>query len=99
MADGATDLGFGIEIASPGEEFGLESARDRLVEATRDKIAQVADVVGSAAESIVGNLKKLPEGPAEIAIEFGINVGAEGQVPFVTKGSIGANFKVTLTWK
>lgn len=99
MDEDATDLGFSIEIASPGEEFSFESARDRLVDATRDKIAQVADVVGSAAESMVGKLKKLPERPTEISIEFGVNVGAEGQVPFVTKGSIGANFKVTLTWK
>jgi hypothetical protein len=99
MTEETTDLGFSIEIASPGEEFALESARDRLVEATRDKIAQIADVIGGAAESMLENLKKLPEKPTEIAIEFGINVGAEGQVPFVTKGSIGANFKVTLTWK
>jgi hypothetical protein len=37
--------------------------------------------------------------PESIALEFGIQLGGETGIPFVTKGSAEANVKVSVTWK
>lgn len=34
-----------------------------------------------------------------VALEFGLQVGGEAGVPFVTKGTAQANVKVTIEWK
>jgi hypothetical protein len=36
--------------------------------------------------------------PSEVSVEFGITLGGEAGVPFVTKGKADATFKVTSTW-
>ena len=40
-----------------------------------------------------------PARPEEVNVEFGLTLGGEAGVPFVTKGSVGASFKVSATWK
>lgn len=45
--------------------------------------------------------KELIDGvkPKSISFDFGIQLGGEMGVPFVTKGSTKANFKVSITWE
>jgi hypothetical protein len=48
--------------------------------------------------TIFGALKTGDHIPTKLALEFGLDVGGEAGVPFVTKGTIGANFKISLEW-
>jgi hypothetical protein len=36
--------------------------------------------------------------PSKVTLEFGIQVGGETGIPFVTKGTTQANVKVTVEW-
>jgi hypothetical protein len=59
-----------------------------------DTIGQTcADLVESA-QAKLGKMK-----PSELGLEFGISLGGELGVPFVTKGTGEATFTVTATWK
>lgn len=37
--------------------------------------------------------------PESMALEFGVQIGGESGVPFITKGTAQANVKVTVHWK
>ena len=54
--------------------------------------------VRAAAEGILNQLRALKEPPDEVAVEFGVKMGAEtGAV--IAKASTEANFKINLSWK
>lgn len=83
----------GVQAVTP------QSATEDFVRATENKLKEVSELVRKSWQSMVTDISSLPSPPAEIGLEFGIDVGAEAGVPFITKGSLGANFKVTLTWR
>jgi len=37
--------------------------------------------------------------PESVTLEFGVQLGGEAGVPFITKGTVQANVKVTVVWK
>lgn len=37
--------------------------------------------------------------PKSVSFEFGLQLGGEAGIPFVTKGSANANIKITATWE
>jgi hypothetical protein len=66
-----------------------------------NKIRLLGDTIGqTCAELVESAQKKLDKmKPAELSVEFGISLGGELGVPFVTKGTGEATFTVTATWK
>ncbi len=76
-----------------------QGATEDFVRATEEKLTEVADLIKNSLQNLVADISKTAIPPAEIGLEFGIDVGAEGGVPFITKGSIGANFKVSVVWR
>jgi hypothetical protein len=77
----------------------LEGATEDFVQASREKLKQVAGVVKTSWTNLVSEMRAMPDPPSEVSVEFGVDVGAEGGLPFITKGSISANFKVSIVWK
>ncbi len=59
-----------------------------------DTIGQTCAELVESAQAKLGKTK-----PSELSLEFGISLGGELGVPFVTKGTGEATFTVTATWK
>jgi hypothetical protein len=64
-----------------------------------DDITVIGDLVSKVQTQLSAKLAELKPRPTGISIEFGIDAEGEVGIPFVTKGSLGANFTVTLEWK
>lgn len=90
---------FFIELDPGIYGVALQSQDDRFSRATRETLDKVVEVVRESCSAFVEELGGLETKPSELMLEFGVSVGGEAGVPFVTKGSITANFKVALTWK
>jgi hypothetical protein len=88
-----------IQVNSESGPVVPQGATEDFIRATQEKLKQVTEVVRTSWEGMVADISKLPTPPEEIGIEFGVDVGAEGGIPFITKGSIGANFKISLVWR
>ena len=69
-----------------------------FIEGSKEHFERIADVVQVAGETLIERIKKLAQTPSECEVEFGINAEGEVGVPFVTKGTLGANFTVTIKW-
>jgi hypothetical protein len=88
-----------IKISQNSGAVRAESTSEDFTKATQEKLREVSELVKTSWGSMVKDISSMPGAPSEIALEFGIDVGAEGSVPFIAKASIGANFKVSITWK
>lgn len=87
-----------VQVDAGLEGMVPESAGSNLINAAEGGLKDVARLVKGSCSQLITELSGIQGGPKELTLEFGINVGAEGSVPFITKGSIGANFKVSLKW-
>jgi hypothetical protein len=56
-------------------------------------VIRMINEVGAAAKVAAETLK-----PDTLSMEFGLEVGGEAGVPFVTKGTATANFTVSVQW-
>jgi hypothetical protein len=65
---------------------------------TADQLKAVGSVVGQVQAWLFEKVAATIEKPSSFSIEFGIDVEGHAGIPFVTKGSIGANFKVSMEW-
>ncbi len=77
---------------------GTKTAPDNFVKATRESLSEIAGVIEETCDAFVSRVGALEARPSEIVIEFGVNASGEAGIPFITKGSVGANFTVSLTW-
>jgi hypothetical protein len=100
VADEKNSQLFMIQIANnvSGGNVTPEMSVDEFVVGTRERLQAVGQAAADAAGPLLEQFTNAIVKPTELALEFGLNVGGEAGVPFVTKGSIGANFKVTLKW-
>jgi|HubBroStandDraft_6_1064221.scaffolds.fasta_scaffold2225204_1 hypothetical protein len=97
-----------VKLKGKNEELILvESTSRRGVprDAARTTVQRVAqelsDQMGpiSAVANTVRNAFVAVNNPAEIEVEFGLELGGEAGIPVICGGSAKANFKITLTWK
>ena len=65
----------------------------------RKELEAVGYVVDEIQNWLLEKISSLAQKPTKVALEFGIDVEGEAGVPFVTKGSIGANFKISMEWE
>lgn len=91
---------FFIQVTDvPGSgQVSPEMSIEEFVEGTNEKLQTVATVVVEAVGPFFERLSTIAQKPSECSIEFGVNAGGEAGIPFVTKGTVGANFKVTVKW-
>ena len=69
----------------------------RIHEAT-EQFDKALDGMLPAVENIMAKLRDAEFRPQEIVVAFGVTLGLEASA-FVAKGSAGANFSVTVTWR
>lgn len=100
MTTEVTATVFKIQVGGTpgGAQVMPESASDDFIDGTADKLGSVAAAVEVATGAFMQRLNQLTVKPSECVLEFGVNVGGEAGVPFITKGTVGANFKVALKW-
>jgi hypothetical protein len=75
-----------------------EFNREKFVRATTEQLDQIGPVVNAASRWFAAEISRMVHRPSSFSVEFGIDIGAEGGIPFVTKGTIEANFKVSIEW-
>ncbi len=88
-----------IQVKAGSGAVVPQGATEDFVRATEEKMREVSRLIRTGCKDLISDISGMAHPPAEIKIEFGVDVGAEGGVPFITKGSISANFKVSATWK
>lgn len=71
---------------------GAEGALERLTE-VGDRIGQVCNEVYEHTTAALNVAR-----PTELSLEFGLKLGGEAGIPFVTKGTAEATFTVKATW-
>ena len=60
--------------------------------------SDVKEVIVACCNNLYSAVEKIPA-PERFAVEFGVKLAGETGVPFLTKASGEANFKVTVEWK
>jgi hypothetical protein len=84
------DLGNGMTVLV---ETDASLATDRLEGALPRDVIRMIEEVGRAAKAAAQALA-----PDTFSLEFGVEVGGEAGIPFITKGTAAANFTVSLEW-
>jgi hypothetical protein len=71
----------------------------KFVKATTERLQQIGEVMRAASLWVAQEVSAMEHRPSSFSLDFGVDVGGEAGVPFVTKGTIEANFKVTVGWE
>ena len=89
-----------IQIQMDMDRGGVtpEGAREYLREFTVEDFKKIGDVIEFACNNLAKRIEDMDNKPKGYSITFGVEAGGEVGVPFVTKGTVGANFTVTLNW-
>lgn len=93
-----------VEVPEGGESAsvtrGLHGGplAERTTERAQETFEQALDRVRPAAESLIQRVRRGPDAPEEVQIEFGLTLHAEAGA-FIAAASTEANFRVTLTWR
>lgn len=88
-----------IQVSQNSGPVQAESHTSDLVEATQQTLVDIRDLIKDSWSSIVAEIGEGVNAPKEVTIEFGVGVGAEGSIPFIAKGSLNANFNVSILWR
>lgn len=98
MVDKTKETGILIQVNPQSGAVVAQGATEDFVLATHEKLQSVSQLVKTGWVEMMDDISRMENPPAEFCLEFGIDVGAEAGVPFITKGSMSANFKVSITW-
>lgn len=77
---------------------GLGRDAPTLAERTDKTFEEATSAVTPAAESLIAQLRSISNPPAEIVIEFSVQLSAQTGA-FIASASAAANFKVSMTWR
>ena len=75
----------------------VSSREENLAEASAHKFEKAVGVVGYVAQTFLKGMEKLQAD--EMELEMGMSFNGEFGLPFITKVSTEATFKVTVKWK
>jgi hypothetical protein len=81
-----------------GGDLSPQASAEGVVVATPERLQSISAAIRQTSESLITSLDALAHRPDELEIEFGVSIGGEAGVPFVSKGKIDANFTVTVRW-
>jgi hypothetical protein len=99
MNTDSQDLDFYIQVSGPIGGVELESVEENAIKGSSKHFKEIAKVAEAAGQSFVSRMSKMANKPASCSIQFGVDVGGEAGIPLVTKGTVGANFSVTIEWQ
>jgi Trypsin-co-occurring domain 1 len=68
------------------------------IDDVKRNLAEVKDVIIACCNNLHSAVANIPA-PQRFAIEFGVKLAGEKGIPFLTKASGEATFKVTVEWK
>ena len=77
---------------------GLGKDHPTLADRTNKTFEEATATVTPAAASLIAQLKSISNPPAEIGIEFGVQLSAQTGA-FIASAAAAANFKVSMTWR
>ena len=97
LEDGTTVLVESDEPESKGPVVRGVGARE-IAEKAEQTFETALSKIKPAAAAVIGELRALRDAPEQVAIEFGIKLGAKAGA-FITSADAEATFKITLTWK
>ena len=98
MADEPAKPTFMIQIEPISGPIRQEMNTDKFIKATRETLNGVSGVIEESCKAFIERVAGLDSKPSEIGIEFGVDASGEAGIPLVTKGSLSANFKISLKW-
>jgi|ERR1043166_266685 hypothetical protein len=58
----------------------------------------LSDLISDTTSAIMDGIEKVAH-PSKVQVEFGIELGAEGEVWFIAKGSVSSTIKVSIEWE
>ena len=93
VEDGSAAGGYGGDVTR-----GWGDRDQRVVEQAQQSFEAAVTRVQPAVQALVRRLRSLAESPAEITIDFGIELSAEVGA-FVAGASSTGNFTVSMTWR
>ena len=90
--------GIYIQFVRPpiGGEVSPQTIKSTLKKITPEQLQSAISMVGDIHKWLFAKLKEIGPQPDKVSLEFGIDAEGEVGVPFVTKGTIGANFKISM---
>ena len=75
----------------------FDDAQDRTEKFKETMISTVRGYSETILNSLQSGLEGLQK-PDKVTLEYGLQIGGETGIPFVTKGNANANLKVTIEW-
>jgi hypothetical protein len=90
-----------VEVGDPAAgpvTRGIGSGRPALAERADQSFQEAVASVTPAAEVLIAQLRLISKPPAEIGIEFGVQLSAQTGA-FIASAAAAANFKVSMTWR
>jgi Trypsin-co-occurring domain 1 len=101
MSQGSTEQfpKFFIQVRDSEGQVVPQGVFANFVDAVPEHFQKIADVVDAVGRTFFTRIEQMAKKPSSCSLEFGVDVGGEAGIPFVTKGSLGAEFKVTIGWE
>lgn len=99
ITDGEGRPLFTVEVAQPVES-PLRSA-DTFVATTADNIRELGETIAKLCDDVMTAVKSglTSASPDELELSFGVSLGGEASIPFVTKATSEATFTVRAVWR
>lgn len=87
-----------IEVTNGSGRYVEAGLKDKAIEISNELLKKIIDSAQNISEQITERLENNVKMPTTIEIKYGINIDADANI-LVSKGSLGSNFEITLTWE
>ncbi len=82
-----------IYIETTEERGSRSNAAQQMIQ----NFANLQDTIKAFADYTLNSFKTIANANVDkVTLEFGVNIGGEAGIPYVTKGSVGSNLKITV---
>jgi hypothetical protein len=75
-----------------------QSGTRDFVPLTPERVERLRACIRTLGDALHATVGAMTTRPSEYEVEFGISLGAEAGLPFITKGTAATNFKVKVKW-
>jgi len=100
MSAAKSDLpNFKIQVRDSAGTILPQGVVEDFVDALPEHFTRLGAVVDEVGRTFLARIEQMAKKPSSVGLEFGVDVGGEVGVPFITKGTMGANFKISVTWE
>lgn len=87
-----------IEVINANGRYVEAGLKDKAIEISDALFEKIINSAQSISEQITKKLENNTPLPNTIEIKYGINVDIDANI-LISKGSLGSNFEITLTWE